>query len=302
MAKRLGGEVVGSSSLGLTGLPPTSVPTEHLLQIQKKLQALVASLGQLNMEIAMAPTLDWPNILSRYGTLVSQTYSLSSSLTSSTSTFLPAQVDNVHRLLEEEAKLSNYFMSEEAALRAQSADGIPQIRFTDQRNPLPKLAATPVTILDGDKTARLGEALRKKLDPEITALHEARVDSLRSPGSTEADSGSTQEQLREILRAVKAHDDLASRALRTWYHVRWRPDEDDQTYDFRMRLGEDDKGLIDDEDDPEDVEGMGEGSAAVKKGGNEGDADEQETGADAQDLFEGNDGEGAEDEDMEEVT
>ena len=48
-----------TASTGLSGVPAVNVPTEHLQQIQKKLQSLVASMGQLNMELGMAPSLDW---------------------------------------------------------------------------------------------------------------------------------------------------------------------------------------------------------------------------------------------------
>lgn len=47
------------ASAGPSGLPAITGPTDQLQQIQKKLQALVASTGQLQFELAHAPTLDW---------------------------------------------------------------------------------------------------------------------------------------------------------------------------------------------------------------------------------------------------
>ncbi|CAO1629393.1 unnamed protein product [Parajaminaea phylloscopi] len=308
MSKRHGADT--TSAAGLAGLPPTTVPTDQLFQIQKKLQALVASLGQLNMEIAMAPSLDWPMLLSRYATLVSQTYSLSSSLTSSSSTFLPAQLDNVHRLLEEEAKTSNYFMSEEAALQAQTSEGIPAVKFRDTRNPLPKLAATPVTTMDGDKTARLGEALRTKLDPDVASRQDESIAEMAkvqrtatqtplldvaTAGEDGLEGSASQSQLRAVLKSIAAHDELALRALRAWYHVRWRPDEDDQTYDFRMRLADDDRGELDDEDvEGEEGAGTSEGGSGMARDADGADDEEQDAGAGAMDD--------EEDADMEEVS
>lgn len=221
----------------------------------------------------------------------------------------------MQRVLEEEAKTSNYFMSQEAALRANTSEGIPEVKFTDERNALPRLAATPTVTLDGEKIGRLGEALRSKLEPEILGAYEEAIAALRrQEGENENGDGAaaaaalgkegaiTHEDLNAILKAVKAHDEIANRALRAWYHVRWRPDEEDQTYDFRMRLPEGDTGELGDDDDGEEAEGEGgvendgeafgeeaadgEEAAAVVEGEGEGDADAEQD----------------DDEDMEEVT
>lgn len=211
--------------------------------------------------------------MSRFGTLVSQTYSLSSSLTSGSSAFLPSQLDAVQRALEDEAKSNNYFMSDEASLRAQSAEGVPQVNFTDERNPLPKLAAVPVAALDGERAARLGEAFRTKLDPDVSQAHdEVLLAKLGGQGMEDMARRSLDEQLSALLKAIRAHDDVAARALRAWYHVRWRPDEDDQTYEFRMRLPEGDRGYLDDDGEGEEgLDGVGEDQGEE---GEEGDDDD----------------------------
>ncbi|CAO1621036.1 unnamed protein product [Sympodiomycopsis kandeliae] len=235
---------------GPLGLPaPKQLPLDQLQQIQKRLQALINSTGQLQAEVAIAPTFDWQTILTRYGSLVSQLYSLTSALTSPTSAFIPAQQDALQKVLEEEGKNNNYFMRDD-----QEADNgfndtaaiaaLPRVRYTDEKNALPKLAATPIHALQGDKAARLGEALRTKLDPDVEAKY---GEALEQDAATSAD-------LSQTLAAVAHHDQLALRALRTWHHVRWRPDEAGQTYDFRMRLPDDDDGVLDDEEEGGDVE------------------------------------------------
>lgn len=166
-------------------------------------------------------------------------------------------------------------MSEEAALQSQSTEGIPVVKFTDVRNPLPKLAATPVTTLDGDKTARLGEALRTKLDPDVSASHDEVLRRAAPNTGPEKSADANRnghvstEQLNASLRSTRAHDELAMRALRAWYHVRWRPDEDDQVYDFRMRLGEEDTGELDDEQQGDDDEAREAETVSVGESGYE---------------------------------
>ncbi|PWN29964.1 hypothetical protein BDZ90DRAFT_229008 [Jaminaea rosea] len=310
-SRRPGGGPTGlldMASAGPSGLPAITGPTDQLHQIQKKLQALVASTGQLQMELAMTPILDWPTILSRFGTLVSQTYSLSSSLTSASSTFLPAQLDNVQRTLEEEARTSNYFMSEEAALRATTSEGVPPVSFADGRNTLPRLSAVPTTTLDGDKTARLGEALRTKLEPEVQVAHDEAIAALRSIDTEQTslgkDANISHADLNAILKAVRAHDEIAARALRAWYHVRWRPDEDDQTYDFRMRLPEGDTGELDDDDEADgDMVDVGDVGEADEAGGTAEQGGREERPSEAGGTGEGGeDVEQDEDDDMEEIT
>lgn len=44
---------------GPSGLPRAKVPLEQLSQIQKRLQALLQSTGELQLELAVAPQLDW---------------------------------------------------------------------------------------------------------------------------------------------------------------------------------------------------------------------------------------------------
>lgn len=58
-SSRRQGAILDMASAGPSGLPAITGPTDQLQQIQKKLQALVASTGQLQFELAHAPTLDW---------------------------------------------------------------------------------------------------------------------------------------------------------------------------------------------------------------------------------------------------
>lgn len=198
-------------------------------------------------------------------------------------------------------------MSQEAALRANTSEGIPEVKFTDERNALPRLAATPTVTLDGEKIGRLGEALRSKLEPEILGAYEEAIAALRrQEGENENGDGAaaaaalgkegaiTHEDLNAILKAVKAHDEIANRALRAWYHVRWRPDEEDQTYDFRMRLPEGDTGELDDDEDGEEEEALGE-----EGGGEAGQGEGEEAAEDGEGDAEADQDD---DEDMEEVT
>lgn len=248
------------------GLPEVQhLPLDQLQQIQKRLQALIASTGQLQGEIAVVPNFDWPTILARYGSLASQVHSLSSALTSPTSAYVAAQQDALAKHLEEEAKSRNYFMQDEEDEDAAAAAlaSLPRVKYTDAKNSLPRLAAAPVKPMQGDRAARLGEALRTKLDPDV----EAAVSESKQSSATDDPSAA----LADALRAVSQHDDLSMRALRTWYHVRWRPDEMGQTYDFKMRLGADDDGELDDDED-----GAGdEGDAAAENAASTG----QETAA-----------------------
>ncbi|PWN23176.1 hypothetical protein BCV69DRAFT_280786 [Microstroma glucosiphilum] len=259
----------------------------------------------------MAPTLDWPTILSRFGTLVSQTYSLSSSLTSTSSAFLPAQLDELQRTLEDQAKQDNYFLHEdgdgdggEAGAGGGGEEGeteaegsVPRVRYTDPRNPLPHLVAVPVVPLEAsaDKTGRLGEALRTKLDPYVAQSHSEAVEhdelaravpeAMQGGASGQQEEEAGDARLRQILQTLQDHDHFARRALRAWHHVRWRPDEDGQTYDFKMRLGDEDAGEVDaDVEDEVGGEGQESGGLNGQLGGVGGDgtAGQEEVGGDEQ--------------------
>lgn len=239
--------------------------------------------------------------------MVSQTYSLSSSLTSTSSAFLPAQLDELQRTLEEQAKQDNYFLHEdgdevgdggegEAGAGAEAEGSVPRVRYTNSRNPLPRLVAVPVIPLEAsaDKVGRLGEALRTKLDPDVAQSHSEAVeqdDLARAlPEVTQVGANGQQEEegdarLRQVLQTLQDHDHFARRALRAWHHVRWRPDEDGQTYDFKMRLGDEDAGEVDAEDEadeqaqepgvPNGQQASGGGDALPNEGGGEAGGDGQ---------------------------
>lgn len=242
------------------GLPsPGQIPLDQLSQIQKRLQALVQSTGQLQAEIAVVPNFDWQTILTRYGSLVSQVYSLSSALTSPTSAFVPAQQETLNKHLEDEAKNRNYFMQEEPDEDEKVIASLPRVKYTDEKNLLPRLAATPIHALQGDKAARLGEALRTKLDPDVEATLQHETDEQEEEQEPTA-------ALSKALGAVSQHDNVSMRALRTWYHVRWRPDDLGQTYDFRMRLGDDDDGLLDEDEQQQQQQGGAEEQQATEVG------------------------------------
>lgn len=183
---------------------------------------------------------------------------------------------------------------------------IPDVHYTDrQRNTLPNLAVVPVVPVDGEKTARLGEALRTKLDPQVTQsqdellgaypldLDESKPDSSVSLTPEEAEEAAVR-KLTRLLAAKKVHDQFSKRALRSWHHVRWRPDEAGDAYDFKMRLGADDTGEADDEGEDETLEADEEVTQEVADG--VGDDGPEAVEAEKEEA-----GEEDDDEDMEEV-
>lgn len=255
---------VDALQTGPTGLPvPSNLPLDQLNQIQKRLQSLVTSTSQLQAEIAQVPNFDWQVLLTRYATLFSQIYSLSSALTSPASAYIPAQQEALSKYLQDEAKNNNYFMQDEDEQphdhQANVLSSIPKVNYTDEKNTLLRLSATPFHTMQGDRAARLGEALRTKLDPDVEAtLRDSQLSTQQARGEQEDDDSAA---LANALHTTARHDELSLRALRTWYHVRWRPDELGQTYDFRMRLGDDDEGFLDDDDEaPEANQDAGQGN------------------------------------------
>lgn len=53
------GAALAGPTPSLSGLPPTPVPLEQLMQIQRRIQALVASIAQMGQEVAVVGRVDW---------------------------------------------------------------------------------------------------------------------------------------------------------------------------------------------------------------------------------------------------
>lgn len=53
------GAALAGPTPSLSGLPPAPVPLEQLMQIQRRIQALVASIAQMGQEVAVVGRVDW---------------------------------------------------------------------------------------------------------------------------------------------------------------------------------------------------------------------------------------------------
>lgn len=145
------------------------------------------------------------------------------------------------------------------------ATGVREVRYSDDRNALPRLAVHPLLpIVELEKQGILGMLLRTKAMPEIEAAEAALLASSDAPGaigdaprdpavaflSKALDTGSggdaeteqdPEKVHAEVQEEIAAHDALVARALRMWYHLEAAPDEEGASYDWKMRLGRDEE-------------------------------------------------------------
>ncbi len=218
-----------------------------------------------------------PTLCSRYATILSQLHNLTSSLSSTSPSFLPSQHAELANVLSREAASANLYADQPVGtlLGADAFDPeqLPRVRYNDgtpQGNPLAPLVAHPVAPTrdqgrsndDGAQVALLTNVLRTRLEPELEEKREARVASVfdaidsrrarakRPPLAASAvqGGGSADELLQEVKKECDMHDAVALTALRMWYHLERAPDESGETYDWKMRL----HGQADDDEEQED--------------------------------------------------
>ncbi|GAC75166.1 hypothetical protein PANT_14c00073 [Moesziomyces antarcticus T-34] len=251
-----------AAAVGPATLGKVQMPAEHLQILQQRFESLLSSIVGLKEEIATVPGVDeWPALLHRYTNLLSHAYSLSSSLLSASPHFLPSQLASFNKVLEAEAENSNLYadVGTSSALFGSlmgassgggggaddgvkaTADGLPELSFYDRNNPLPLLLAHPVLPIPDENINFLGALLRTAPEADIIKQESSLVESYdaakaQAVGRMASEDADVDAQLEQIEDEIAQHDILALRSLRTWYHVRYAPDEEGNVLNVRERL------------------------------------------------------------------
>ncbi|ETS60010.1 hypothetical protein PaG_06001 [Moesziomyces aphidis] len=255
-----------AAAVGHATLGKVQMPAEHLQILQQRFESLLSSIVGLKEEIATVPGVDeWPALLHRYTNLLSHAYSLSSSLLSASPHFLPSQLASFNKVLEAEAENSNLYAdvgTSSALFGSLMADGLPELSFYDRNNPLPLLLAHPVLPIPDENINFLGALLRTAPEADIIKQESSLVESYdaakaQTVGRMASEDADVDAQLEQIEDEIAQHDMLALRSLRTWYHVRYAPDEEGNVLNVRERLApaddaDEDAGEEESEDDDSD--------------------------------------------------
>lgn len=202
-------------SQGGTRMPTLAkapLPLEQLTQLQRRMAHLLNSITELQDHVMNAQTLDeWPSLLSRHLTIVSQTHSLSQFISLANPNILNAQLAKRDEILIEDAMQNNKFSQGDGddddglgnrgmgstgshathdALfggklgtvktgggEAEDGPKLPQLTYSDgENNPLRKAAPHPFYPLDAEKAQTVIPSLLlpRALDGKVTEDAEKR--------------------------------------------------------------------------------------------------------------------------------
>ena len=162
-----------------------------------------------------------------------------SALQSAAPRYIAAQIASLNEYIETEANDANLIGEHDqdavhsilygaaSAHPSAGAQGLPEVHYRDPDNRLPALAVHPSVPIPDTKVNFLGMLLRTIPDLDISAREDAMV----------ADYSETHED-DAVEAHIAAHDERSLRALRAWHHLQSAPDADGNTYDFFMRVDE----------------------------------------------------------------
>lgn len=181
------GGIGNASGSRLPTLHKAPLPLDQLTQLQRRMAHLLHSITELQDHVMNAQTLDeWPSLLSRHLTIVSQTHSLSQFISLTNPNGLNAQLIKRDEILLEDALQNNHFSSqnEQDGMNADRMESegnkvshdalfggkqsiemnsshnreteeglrLPKLRYSDgENNPLRKAAPHPFYPLDAEK-------------------------------------------------------------------------------------------------------------------------------------------------------
>lgn len=183
-------------------LAKAPLPLEQLTQLQRRMAHLLNSVTELQDHVMNAQTLDeWPSLLSRHLTIVSQTHSLSQFISLANPNNLNAQLAKRDEILMEDAMQNNKFSQGDgddglgnlgignsgsgathdalyggkpgAPKGGEAEDGpkLPKLTYSDgENNPLRKVAPHPFYALDAEKAQTVIPSLLlpRGLDNKVT--------------------------------------------------------------------------------------------------------------------------------------
>lgn len=241
-----GGEVV-ISSLGTSMAPAklappgrgdvtlksASPPLGHLMTLYQRYDSLRNSIALLREQTLHTPGIeDWPSVQTHYANLLSHTFSIAAALQSPSPTFLSSQLSTLTEFLETEAQDANLFGDDtkmDALLGGGDAKATcPPMEDKDPQSQLPLLAVHPCQPIPDGKLNWLGTLLSTVPETEVA---QQEAERLAEYDQTHAAA--------DVAAEREAHDARCLQALRSWYHTLYAPDEDGDTYDFAMRVEDD---------------------------------------------------------------
>ena len=237
-----------------------------------------------------ADTLARPSLLSRHLALASQTNSLTSFLALANPNAYNAQISHFNESITTEAQHHNIFSGADGGTAAASQSNtndalfsnsrgtdevkaapsshLVQVQYTDEQNPLRRLAPHPFFPLDSEKgQIVLPPLLLPKPDENVLADQEKRWKAWASRNGVPLDgaqganvAGNDAHWIELVRDQIKEHDGFAGQAIRSFVHAREATDDLGQRYDWQMRLNPEEAS--DDEDEDLDEAGeAGEGDA-----------------------------------------
>ncbi|WFD25517.1 hypothetical protein MNAN1_000477 [Malassezia nana] len=214
-------------------LKPSVPPLSHLQTLYQRFDSLRNSIALLREQTLHTPGLeDWPSVQTHFTNLLSHTFSIAAALQSPAAHFLSSQIATLSEFLDNEAQDRNLF-GDEPHMSGLVEEGapLPPIDDKDKDSLLPALAVHPVQPIPDSKLNWLGTLLSTVPELDVTSGDARLVEAYERahPQSDEAN----------VLADAEAHDARCLAALRSWYHMLHAPDEEGETYDFAMRIEED---------------------------------------------------------------
>jgi len=212
-------------------LAPAAPPLGHLMALYQRFDSLRNSIALLREQTLHTPGIeDWPSVLTHYTNLLSHAYSIASALQSPAPHFLTAQMATIDEFLDNEAQDANLFGEEEPSSLFGTGEGatLPPIEARDKESMLPRLAVHPAASIPDNKLNWLGTLLSTVPDLDASSAADANVAAYDAehPGADEA----------SLAAEHATHDARSLGTLRKWYHVLHAPDNNGDTYDFVMRI------------------------------------------------------------------
>lgn len=222
-----------------------------------------------------------PALLSRHLALASQTNSLTSFLALANPNIYNAQISHFNEALTLEALEHNKFSSsdnpngnaggtsqsslsndvlfsgsKDAVEEDKSGSNLVKVQYTDEKNPLRKLAPHPFFPLESEKGQLVLPPLLLPRPDENVIIEEqerwkswANLNNIPELGKlSKGDDTLDEIHWIELVREqIKDHDKFAGQAIRSFIHAKEATDEMGQKYDWKMRLDMDE--ISDDEED-----------------------------------------------------
>jgi hypothetical protein len=226
-----------------------------------------------------------PSLLSRHLALASQTNSLTSFLALANPNTYNSQIAHFNESLTSEALQRNkfsssgdaddgltqsktndilFFGSKDEPDKTASSSKLIKVQYTDERNPLRRLAPHPFFPLESEKAQMiLPPLLLPRPNDDVLGEEEKRWKEWADVnGVSGRTTDSEHHWIESVREQIKEHDAFAGQAIRSFIHAKEATDELGQRYDWKMRL---DVDLSDEEAEEDELDDLSEEAGDKKR-------------------------------------